>query len=169
MVAPVPPTSEKFDVATPVTDAANVTVQLTDVLIQAGLVEARLIELTVVPAAVLVRLKLTPVVTPRALAVTVYGPPVVPLAVTVPVVAAPLAIVTGVPATVQLAPLAGGENLTCPPLTGSLLALLTVTDSGVAKFVFTAVLWLFPFETAMVKPRDSNAPMSVVPTRLIPR
>ena len=71
ILAPVPPTSEKFDVATPVTDAANVTVQLTDVLIQAGLVEARLIELTVVPAAVLVRLKLTPVVTPRALAATV--------------------------------------------------------------------------------------------------
>ncbi len=116
---------------------------------------------------VLVSEKLTEVA-PFALAETVYGPPMVVLAVAVED-ATPLLIVAGLAAGVQLAPLPGGVNVTCPPLTGSLLAEVTVTLKAVPKAEPAAVLWLLPPLTAKVKPRDSNAPMSTLPTRAMPR
>src|SRR5205823_14181795 len=119
----------------------------------------------------LVKLKLTPAATPEAAAETVYGPPTVAFAVTVPVVAVPLLIVAGLPAIEALAPLPGGVKVTFPPFTGSAKALDIVTASGFANAVFTTVLWLLPPEIAIVKPRDSKAPMSVVVCcgRAIPR
>src|SRR5262249_10934435 len=71
---------------------------------------------------------------------------------------------------VALAPLAGAVKATTPPWTGSPNALLTVTASGVPKGLPTTALWLLPPATSIVKPRDSNAPMSAVPlTRMTPR
>ena len=169
MFAPVPPTREKFEVVTPVTEAENVTVQLTGVFTQVGLGELRLMELTVAVAVLFVKLKLTPVVALSVSATTVYGPPAVPLAVTAPLVAVPLLMVAGLPAIVQLAPLPGGVKVTLPPLTGSLLAELTVTLNDEAKAALVLALWLLPPTIAIVKPRDSYAPMSVVPKRAMPR
>ncbi len=110
-------------------------------------------------------------VAPFALAATVYGPPTVALAVTVPDVPVPLAIVAGLPAIVALAPLPGGVNVTSPPLTGSLKALVTVTLKGLVNAVLIFALWLSPLAIARVKPCDSKAPMSTVVCcgRVIPR
>ncbi len=99
-------------------------------------------------------------VAPLALAVTVYPAPWIVLAVSVPLVAVLPTIVAGLPAMLALAPLAGGVNVTRPPLTGSLLAELTVTLRGKAKAEPGAAPWLLPPAMASVNPRDSNAPMS---------
>jgi hypothetical protein len=70
MLAPVPPTSAKFDAVTPATEALKVTVQSTEAFTQAGELAARLIEDTVVVGDVFVKLKLTEAA-PFAAAVTV--------------------------------------------------------------------------------------------------
>lgn len=66
-----------------------------------------------------------------------------PLAVAVPELAAPLLIVAGFVAKAHVAPLPGTVNVTCPPLTGSLSAVLlavTFTVKGLPKAVLIVVL-----------------------------
>ena len=69
-------------------------------------------------------------------------------------------------AMLALAPAPGGVKVTCPPLTGSLLAELTETLKGSAKAEPAAAVWLSPLLVASVKPRDSNAPMSTLELNL---
>jgi hypothetical protein len=78
-----------------------------------------------------------------ALATTLYGPPAVAFAVNVAEVATPLAFVVAVftpLANVPLAPLAGGVKATTTPLTGLLLASVTVATKGAPKAVLIVVL-----------------------------
>jgi hypothetical protein len=105
---------------------------------------------------------------PLALAMTEYGPPMVALAVTeAEAVVPPMVDVTE--AGLMLAPEAGPVKVTTPPDTGSELALVTVTTNGLVKAVPTVALWLLPLVSTILKPLDSKAPISVTPTRLMPR
>ena len=70
-------------------------------------------------------------------------------------VATPLLFVVAVvavcpPANVPLAPLAGAVNVTVTPLSGLLLASLTVAASAVAKAVFTVALCAVPAVAVML-------------------
>ena len=66
------------------------------------------------------------------------------------------------PGKVALAPLAGAVNVTAPPATGSEKALLTVATRGRPNTLRICVLCGVPLLAEMLKPRDSNAPMSTV-------
>jgi hypothetical protein len=103
--------------------------------------------------ALLVRLKLTDPVTPAALAVTRYGPPVVPLAVkgaeATPVLAVAIVIVAVPFENVPLAPVLGAVNVTCMPLSGLLLASVTLACNAVAKAVLIVALCEAPAVAAM--------------------
>ena len=60
--------------------------------------------------------------------------------------------------------------MTVPPITGSLLALVTVTPSGFANGELTMVdCGVVPSVSVSVKPCDWNAPMSLRPVRAMPR
>ena len=98
---------------------------------------------------------------PAAVAVTGYGPPGMPLAVAV-TDAAPEVIVAGPDGlSVAEAPLVGVVKDTTPPSTGSPgLFGVIVTCNAFGNAVLMAVDWLLPEATAIVKPEDSNAPMS---------
>ena len=77
------------------------------------------------------------------------------MAVKVGAVASPLllvvtAVVVNPPAKVPLAPLVGAVKVTVTPLTGLLLASLTVADSAVAKLVFTVALCGVPAVAVML-------------------
>src|SRR5580692_1981901 len=83
------------------------------------------------------------VVAPVALATTLYGPPAIAFAVNTVEVATPLPLLVAVftpPANLPLAPLAGGVNVTTTPLTGLLLASVTVVTSGAANAASIAAL-----------------------------
>ena len=77
------------------------------------------------------------------------------MAVNVEAVATPLAFVVAFAvvdplANVPLAPVPGAVNVTVIPLTGLLLASLTVAASAVPKFVFTDVLCGVPAVAVML-------------------
>jgi hypothetical protein len=96
--------------------------------------------------AVFVRLNVAEVVPPDTLAVTVYAPAVA-LAVAVALVW-PLASVAAGTLSLAEAPFTGtAVNVTVAPLTGLLLASVTVTASGLPNAVPTAVLCVPPLAT----------------------
>src|SRR5690242_15213863 len=103
--------------------------------------------------AIFVRLKLAGVATPATVAVTAYVP-VVPFAVKGGSVATPLAFVMTVsvanPEKDPLGPLDGAVKVTATPLTGLLLASLTVAVMAVGKFVFTVALCTAPAVAVML-------------------
>src|SRR5204863_3978257 len=114
-----------------------------------------------VAALLLVRLNEAGDAMPDAVAFTLYGPPAVALAVA-EMLAWPPALMTALPPPLRaaLGPLAGAVKVTTPPVTGSPKALLTVATKGEANAVVMAVLCGVPLVAAMVKPRDSKAPIS---------
>src|ERR1700693_2783288 len=86
------------------------------------------------------------------------------LAVNAGAVAIPLAFVVAVftPANVPLAPLLGAVNVTVTPLTGLLLASLTMATSGLAKAAVTAALCGDPLDTVI----EAGAPAVLVREKL---
>jgi hypothetical protein len=92
--------------------------------------------------------------TPFTAAPTTYCPTLL-LAVNVGAVATPWALLVAVavvcpPVNVPLAPLVGAVNVTTAPLTGLLLASVTVACSGVAKLALIAALCPVPASSAML-------------------
>src|SRR5260370_1213493 len=113
---------------------------------------------------------------PLPLAMTLYGPPGIPFAVNTGDVATPLPLMATLvmitlPGNVPLAPLAGAVSVTRSPETGSPKAPLTVSNKGELKAGVMTVLCGVPLVAEIVKPRDSNAPIStvVLTTRAKPR
>jgi hypothetical protein len=97
---------------------------------------------------VLVKAKLTCVVVPGVVAVTLYGPPAVESAVHV-TDALPLALVVPVVAeSTQLAPDKGAANVTVAPLSAVPFE-VTFATSGKAKAVPTSALWGDPLATVI--------------------
>jgi hypothetical protein len=76
----------------------------------------------------------------------------------------------GLPVRTAEAPELGAVNVMAPPATDSATFLVvTLTTSGLARAVLILALWLLPLLTARVNPWLSKAPMSVAPTRGLPR
>ena len=96
------------------------------------------VSVVVVPIMLFVKLKLTGVITPAALTVTLYEPAIL-LAIAA-TLAAPPEIVAGLPESAALAPLAGVVKTICPLSTGSLKVLVTATTSVFGKAVFICAL-----------------------------